>query len=1081
MKTLTAAVFGVALSLYLAPAAFADTAGLVAAYGFEETTGTAAVDSSGAGNAGVFNGATRFAAGRFGSAASFDGVNDRIDIADSNSLDLSAGMTLEAWVQPYSGGWRTAIMKERPGGIAYGLYESTDTNRPSVEIQQELRGPSAVPGGAWSHLATSYDGATLRLYLNGTQVAGRAVTGALTISSGALRIGGNAVWGEYFSGLIDEVRIYNRALTAAEVQGDMNAPVVSSANPVPKPTGLTATTLSNGRDVDLHWNWVDAATDYNVYRDGVKIRNTTANYAGDLGLALGTYRYTVTAVGSGRESAPSDEASVTITDNTPPGGPWLTGSVTSDDVHLAWDPATDNFGVKEYRVYRGSTLLATRDRSTLAYDDLDRPVGTYLYKVVAVDDGGLTGTSRDVTLTVEPDTTPPTGTLGVCNGAVLHDYAVLMARFEDDRGPVTASVYIDGVLFRGPYTPGGRSGSLMFEWELLNRVPDGLHLMTLALRDGAGNEATIPCEWNVQNPTVTAPFVTPSDGDTISGTVKVSAKPTWDNDPPLTGDLVRVVAYSVDGVSLGYSPSTPYEVTWDTTKVANGLHTIKAEVYWMDYGAPRATQTIQVRVDNTLPRPAGVTASESGGVVDVRWSAVTGATEYRVFRDGERIATVTGTQYTDAVAQAGTHSYTVVAAKGSVTSDPSDAATVTVSPDRTAPTVTLQAGCDGRALNDYIGPIHGTASDDGGRPVTVTVDVGDQRLLGPQSLTDGTFSFYWDTRKHANGPVVMKVTARDAAGNETVKDCPWTVSNRALSVPITGAADGGTVSGTVSLGFQPRADGVATTAGAFLQIDGAAVASTGSAPYTYSWDTTKVANGVHTIKASMYWLDYPTVMATATIQVTVSNAGTPPTGLVAAYGFEQTAGTSVTDSSGKGSTGTLAGATWAADGKSGRALSFDGVNDIVTVPDSNLLDLGPGMTLEAWVKPTTVSDWRTVVLKERPGQLTYSLYASGEGGRPMAEIATGVQRDARGAAALQVGVWTHLAATYDKSTLKLYVNGTLVSSTAVTGTLLNSTGALKIGGNAVWGEYFGGLIDDVRLYERALSAAEIAADKDRAV
>jgi hypothetical protein len=153
----------------------------------------------------------------------------------------------------------------------------------------------------------------------------------------------------------------------------------------------------------------------------------------------------------------------------------------------------------------------------------------------------------------------------------------------------------------------------------------------------------------------------------------------------------------------------------------------------------------------------------------------------------------------------------------------------------------------------------------------------------------------------------------------------------------------------------------------------------------------------------------------------------------------------------------------------------------VTVPDSNLLDLGPGMTLEAWVRPTTVSDWRTVVLKERPGQLTYSLYASGEGGRPMAEIATGVQRDARGAAALQVGVWTHLAATYDKSTLKLYVNGTLVSSTAVTGTLLNSTGALKIGGNAVWGEYFGGLIDDVRVYERALSAAEIAADKDRAV
>ena len=49
----------------------------------------------------------------------------------------------------------------------------------------------------------------------------------MPVTANALRIGGNNVWGEYFSGLIDEVRIYNRALTAAEVQADMNAPVVA--------------------------------------------------------------------------------------------------------------------------------------------------------------------------------------------------------------------------------------------------------------------------------------------------------------------------------------------------------------------------------------------------------------------------------------------------------------------------------------------------------------------------------------------------------------------------------------------------------------------------------------------------------------------------------------------------------------------------------------------------------------------------------------------------------------------------------------------------------------------------------------
>jgi hypothetical protein len=63
------------------------------------------------------------------------------------------------------------------------------------------------------------------LFVNGTQVSSQTMAGSITASTGALRIGGNTVWGEYFAGLIDEVRIYNRALTAAELTTDMNAPV----------------------------------------------------------------------------------------------------------------------------------------------------------------------------------------------------------------------------------------------------------------------------------------------------------------------------------------------------------------------------------------------------------------------------------------------------------------------------------------------------------------------------------------------------------------------------------------------------------------------------------------------------------------------------------------------------------------------------------------------------------------------------------------------------------------------------------------------------------------------------------------
>src|SRR5207244_13011036 len=78
-----------------------------------------------------------------------------------------------------------------------------------------------VPLNSWTHLAVTYDGATLRLYVNGIQTAAQAVTGSLLSSTAPLRIGGDAPWGEYFSGTIDEVRVYNRALSAAEIQVDM--------------------------------------------------------------------------------------------------------------------------------------------------------------------------------------------------------------------------------------------------------------------------------------------------------------------------------------------------------------------------------------------------------------------------------------------------------------------------------------------------------------------------------------------------------------------------------------------------------------------------------------------------------------------------------------------------------------------------------------------------------------------------------------------------------------------------------------------------------------------------------------------
>ena len=106
---------------------------LVAAYGFNEGTGTTLLDETGKGHTGAATGATWTAQGKFGSALTFDGVNDWVTVADANELDFTTGMTLEAWVYPTASGggsWRNVVMKERAGGEIINLYSNADTNAP---------------------------------------------------------------------------------------------------------------------------------------------------------------------------------------------------------------------------------------------------------------------------------------------------------------------------------------------------------------------------------------------------------------------------------------------------------------------------------------------------------------------------------------------------------------------------------------------------------------------------------------------------------------------------------------------------------------------------------------------------------------------------------------------------------------------------------------------------------------------------------------------------------------------------------------------------------------------------------------
>jgi len=212
--------------------------GLVAAYSFDEGSGTIVTDSSGSGNTGVISGAGWSDDAKFGKALAFDGIDDWVTIDDAAALDLSASMTLEAWVYPTEAlsqrNWATVIIKE----AVYFLYANTSIDTPSTGISlngnQELYGTQTLPSNIWAHLAGTYDGEQLRLFIDGVEVASMTQTGDFETSDNPLRIGGNSVWNdEFFPGLIDEIRIYDRALSATEIQADMSTPVGPLSQDVP--------------------------------------------------------------------------------------------------------------------------------------------------------------------------------------------------------------------------------------------------------------------------------------------------------------------------------------------------------------------------------------------------------------------------------------------------------------------------------------------------------------------------------------------------------------------------------------------------------------------------------------------------------------------------------------------------------------------------------------------------------------------------------------------------------------------------------------------------------------------------------
>jgi hypothetical protein len=214
---------------------------------------------------------------------------------------------------------------------------------------------------------------------------------------------------------------------------------------------------------------------------------------------------------------------------------------------------------------------------------------------------------------------------------------------------------------------------------------------------------------------------------------------------------------------------------------------------------------------------------------------------------------------------------------------------------------------------------------------------------------------------------------------------------------------------------------------------------------------------------------------------TTSQATIP--GLLAAYSFNEGGGTTVGDSSGNGNTGTILNANWTSSGKYGNALSFDGSTSYVDMGNPTALQLTGSMTLSAWVFPTGNSPDDGQIIAKDSGSDGWQLKTTPDSGVPTFGIAisngaTHIQRYSKTVPSLNT--WYFVAGVFNAATqtLDIYVNGVLdngVLSGVVPASQHNSTVNVNVG-RRTGGYWFQGTVDEVRVYNSAISQAQIQVD-----
>lgn len=219
------------------------TDNLIGYWKFDESSGNAS-DSSGAGLTLTNNGSTSYATGKINNGADLEQSSSNFFSSTSTSFNFTSAFTVSCWVKPESItalSYSPAILSKDSSGQGYNLrvsYIDSKINWVRHDSTVPVTSTTALSNGTWYFVAVTYDGTTIKLYVNGSEEASASYT-AHTASGSDFRVGGSTQYSSrLWDGMIDEMGAWSRALSSAEVSS-----LYSSGSGLSYPFGGSAPTF----------------------------------------------------------------------------------------------------------------------------------------------------------------------------------------------------------------------------------------------------------------------------------------------------------------------------------------------------------------------------------------------------------------------------------------------------------------------------------------------------------------------------------------------------------------------------------------------------------------------------------------------------------------------------------------------------------------------------------------------------------------------------------------------------------------------------------------------------------------------